>query len=273
MNEQKGDLGSPIALGRTAELYSWGERQVLKLFRDGWPGEWVEGEARLARLVLASGLSAPAVGELVKLHDRLGLVYERLEGPSLLRDMSSKPWRLLPAARLLAELHAGIHERLAPQFPAQRQSLASKIQRGTGLSLADREAALELLDRLPDGERLCHGDFHPDNILMTSRGPVIIDWMNAAFGNPLADVARTSLLIQVGTPASGRAVRWLLLFGRRWFHQVYLDRYFQLRPDGREQLDAWLALNAAARLAEGIAEEQERLVAIVREHLASGILT
>lgn len=41
-------------------------------------------------------------------------------------------------------------------------------------------------------------DFHPDNVLLAARGPVIIDWPDATRGQPLADVARTSLLLRLG---------------------------------------------------------------------------
>ncbi len=42
--------------------------------------------------------------------------------------------------------------------------------------------------------RLLHGDFHPNNILYTASGPVVIDWSFASSGDPLLDVARTLAL-------------------------------------------------------------------------------
>jgi hypothetical protein len=35
---------------------------------------------------------------------------------------------------------------------------------------------------------LVHGDFHPENVLLTDDGPVIIDWSDAAVAHPLVDV-------------------------------------------------------------------------------------
>jgi aminoglycoside phosphotransferase (APT) family kinase protein len=63
---------------------------------------------------------------------------------------------------------------------------------------------LEGLERLPQGAALCHFDFHPDQVLMTQRGPVVIDWMTAFRGHPLADVARSCVLLSFGqAPNSG----------------------------------------------------------------------
>jgi hypothetical protein len=33
-------------------------------------------------------------------------------------------------------------------------------------------------------------------MLITDKGPIIIDWMNATCSHPLADVARSSLLLE-----------------------------------------------------------------------------
>jgi len=128
-----------------------------------------------------------------------------------------------------------------------------------------KEQALEALERLPDGDALCHGDFHPDNILMSPRGPVIIDWPDATSGHPLADVARSSLLMRVGGLPPGTARRWLVESMRALFHAVYVRRYFGLRPGAREQLAAWQLPVAAARLSEDIPEERERVLALVKE--------
>ena len=76
-------LGKPIALGRTAEIYAWEEGQVLKLFHDWLSANRVEYEAQISRAVHTSGLPVPAVGEVVEINGRLGLIYERVVGPSM----------------------------------------------------------------------------------------------------------------------------------------------------------------------------------------------
>lgn len=263
-------LGDPIALGRTAEIYAWEEDQILKLFRHWFPADGVEYEGRIARMVHAVGLPVPAVGEVVETNGRLGLIYERVEGSSMLETFKSEPWTLFRFARLLAELQADMHACTVPELPSQRQRLENKIQAAEMLAPDMQEAGLKALDKMPDGDRLCHGDFHPDNILMTAQGPVIIDWIDATRGNPLADVARTLLLLSLGAPPPGTSARWLLDAARHWFHTAYLKRYFQLRPSDQRQLTAWQPVIAAARLSENIPEEQGRLVALVKAGLAQG---
>jgi aminoglycoside phosphotransferase (APT) family kinase protein len=263
-------LGRPIALGRTAEVYAWEEGYIVKLFRDWMPVDWVDNEAHIARAVYAAGLPVPAIGEVVKVNGRVGLVYERVAGVSMLEAFRVKPWMLFRYARILAQLHVDMHACAVPELPSQRQRLEDRIRESGVLSAEAREAVLKALDKEPDGDNLCHGDFHPDNVLVTAEGPVIIDWMDATRGNPVSDVARTSLLLSKGAlpPETAVLARWVIGIMREWFHKVYLRQYFQLSLGDQEQLATWQPVIAAARLWENITEEKEQLVAQVEAGLS-----
>lgn len=261
-------LGKPIALGRTAEIYAWEESQVLKLFQDWFSADGVEYEAQIARAVHTSGLPVPAVGEVVEINGRLGLIYERVVGPSMSEYLETKPWMFLRAARVLAELHADMHaSNILPELPSQRQRLEDKIRSAAVLPPDLRQAGLRSLDQMPDGDRLCHGDFHPGNILMTARGPIIIDWIDATRGNPVADVARTWVMLSA-LSAPGLSIPWFVKVLLSWFLKTYLKRYFQLQPSDQQQFTAWLPIVAAARLSENISEIQEWLLAQVKAGLS-----
>lgn len=80
-------LGEPIARGTVADIYAWGEDQILKLFLDWVPAHGAEWEAQAARAVHAAGLAAPAVGEIIEVDDGLGLISERVEGVSVAEDV------------------------------------------------------------------------------------------------------------------------------------------------------------------------------------------
>ena len=255
-----GELPTRLAAGRTAEIYPWGEGKVLKLFMPDVSQAAVEQEARVSRAVWMSGLHVPGVGEIVTVQERYGLVLERVEGPSLLARLFRQPWSAFQVGHLMAELHAQIHATAANGFPGLSDRLEGRIQAQSVLPAPLRQAVLALLTHLPGGERICHGDFHPDNILMTGSGPVVIDWNDASSGNPLADVARTLLLVEIGEPPVSQLSSWLLTLVRRWVVFAYLRRYFQLRPEGADQLKRWRPVVAAARLEEHIDSETDLLV-------------
>ena len=254
-------LGQPLAYGRTAEIYAWGPGQVLKLFYDWYDPESVEYEARIARAIQENGLPVPAIGEILRVNGRLGLVYQRVDGPSLWEEMMRRPWLVMHYARQMAALHIRMHANPGPTgIPDQHDRLERKIMEAKGLPEMLKRKGSATLASMPPGDRLCHGDFHPFNILMAATGEVVIDWIDATRGNPLADVARTSILVTGAIEAGQIKGAWprLLL---QLMHSAYLDQYFQLRPGGREEYRRWLPIVAAARVSEGILELEDWLIA------------
>jgi Phosphotransferase enzyme family len=147
-------LGQPIAQGLTAEVYVWDETRILKLFRDGRSPDQVAYEARIARVVHAAGLPVPAVGEIVGVNGRRGLLYERVDGLSMIDSMGQQLWTLSQSARLWAELHADMHARsTVPELPSQRaelrvlRSAPQPLQGGEGIGATSQtELALEVVD-------------------------------------------------------------------------------------------------------------------------------
>ena len=262
-----------LAEGRTAEVFAWGDGAVVKLFRDWVPLDQAEHEAQIARAVSASGLPVPWVGEIVDVDGRAGLVYERVDGPSLLDSFMKRPWTLRPTALILARLHAELHKtRIAAAVPAQRQRLVDKIDRAELLSPALRSRALEALAGLPDGDVLCHGDFHPGNILMPPSGPIIIDWIDATRGHPHADIARTLIIARFGVARGGPVAQRVLRAGVLGLLSIYEREYGRLCGTTRADVALWLPVVAAARIEEGV-DEAEALAAFVEQSLAPSTTT
>ncbi|MEE9592571.1 MAG: aminoglycoside phosphotransferase family protein [Thermoplasmata archaeon] len=258
-----------MGVGRTAEVLAWGDDLVLKLFYEGYPARWAEAEALATRSVQREGLPVPRVEGVTEVDGRSGIIFQRVDGPSMLAYVSRPPWPVTRMAHVLADLHARMHALRLPELPPLQSALEERIQNALGLSAEEKEAVLGALAVLPEGEGVCHMDFHPDNVLMSPDGPVIIDWMDAHTGHPLADAARTLLMLQMGEPPPGTSGRWLINLLRRRFHRAYLKRYGRLRPAPAADLKAWRLPIAAARLGDGIPEERDRLLAMVRADLSA----
>jgi thiamine kinase-like enzyme len=123
---------------------------------------------------------------------------------------------------------------------------------------------------LPAGQQVCHMDFHPDNILYSPNGPIVIDWMTAAMGSPYADVARTSVILRFGSlpPGVPEQIRLGLETLRNQFEKEYLQSYIQNEENQRAQVEQWFLPIMAARLCEGILkEEKDTLVKQIHQKL------
>jgi aminoglycoside phosphotransferase (APT) family kinase protein len=106
----------------------------------------------------------------------------------------------------------------------------------------------ELLERLPGGGALCHCDFHPNNVIMSSRGLIAIDWAVGSRGNPLADLARSWLIsrLWLSVFSEGRSGRTRSMWSTFW--ATYLCRYAELRPWAEDELTNWQIVMTAASL-------------------------
>jgi thiamine kinase len=260
-------LGQPIAAGRTAEIYAWEAGQVLKLFRPGWEEADANYEAYKARAVHAAGLPAPAVGDVVQVGPRFGIVYERVEGIPFVHPIRTQPWALRRQAEQFADLHWQISQARADNLPPLRPRLERAVQRAADLPEDARRTVLALLETLPDGQAICHGDFHPENITLTERGPVILDWMDATQGSPLADAARSAYLLAKAALPPDMPGKLLIQLIRERFTRTYLNIHLARLECDPQEWSAWQTVIAAGRLAENIPHERKRLLQLVQSGL------
>lgn len=153
--------GPLIGSGRSADVYDIGAGRVLRRYRMRAD---VETEATVMRYLDQAGFPVPKVYDA----DGPDLVMERLDGRDMLVDLERRPWRARQHARLLAEMHNRLHQIPAPPgFP----------------------------EPFGPGDTVLHLDLHPGNVMLTSRGPVVIDWSNRAVGPAGADVALAYLIM------------------------------------------------------------------------------
>lgn len=157
---------------------------------------------------------------------------------------------MFAAIRQVADLQAKIHATPGPaELPAQHERLRVAIEESPVLTPAQKKQALDALAELPDGTATCHGDFHPENILFTARGPLVIDWGSASRGAPLGDVACTARLIQIANlpPWTPTYMHQLLKCSRILLRRAYIRRYLQHHPGSRQDIRKWQGVyNAAA---------------------------
>jgi aminoglycoside phosphotransferase (APT) family kinase protein len=237
-------LGARIGAGRVAELFAYGTR-VIKLHRRA-PREAVLREATNQATAAALGVPAPAVWGVHEVAGRWGIVMDRVEGASFLAQAQRTP---AEGPRLLArmvELQLQLHGRAADHLVDTKRRLARRIADAAILG-ERRLQLLAALAAMPEGDRLCHGDFHPENILGESGRAWVIDWADATRGDAAADACRSYLILRHHAEP---------------FAAPYLDAYCGASGAARDRVLAWLPFIAAARLVEDVPEEAERLLAL-----------
>jgi tRNA A-37 threonylcarbamoyl transferase component Bud32 len=263
-------LGERIGRGNTADIYALGSDQILKVFRDP---KLLELERQISSVIEELAVITPSYYGTVDIDGLTGLAYERILGPSMLEFLMDRPEKAAEYGHQLAQIHAKLN---SVKATGRLQSIKSRLaDTVSGIRLAGfesfRGAIVSLLSELPGGDHLCHGDFHPGNVLLSQQGPVIIDWMTAVSGPAQADAARTIMILRHAVlPAelSEVAIRTFAQF-RTVLLQTYEDTYLKLTGYNRMEIAKWELPLMAARLGESIPDEEQRtLLAIIQAKLS-----
>jgi aminoglycoside phosphotransferase (APT) family kinase protein len=184
-------VGRLLASGRDSDIFEYGPGLVLRRSREG---RSMAGEAQTMEYARQHGYPVPAVDELGD--DATSLVMERIDGPSMVAALGRRPWTVRRQGAVLADLHRRLHEIPGPDF----------------LSPAP----------IGRGDRLVHLDLHPLNVMIGAHGPVVIDWSNAANGDPAVDVGLAWVLMAAGEVPDAGLKGAVLGFGRSMLVNSFL---------------------------------------------------
>ncbi len=175
--------GPLLASGRDADIFECGPGLVLRRARSG---RSMVAEAQTMEYVRSHGYPVPAVEEVGE--DGSELVMERIYGSSMVDFMSKRPWTIRHQGAVLADLHRRLHKIPPPD------SLPSAP--------------------VGQGESFLHMDLHPLNVMVSAKGPIVIDWPNAARGDPSVDIGLAWVLMAAGDVPSGRLIGAVLGWAR-----------------------------------------------------------
>ncbi|MHC0035399.1 phosphotransferase family protein [Pseudoneobacillus sp. C159] len=266
------NLGALLGRGNTAEVFQMGEKDVIKLFYNFIPNEFIEKEFEISNIIHQLGVPSPQAKKITEHDQRWGIIYERVGGKSFTEILSSKPFSLKKNARYFAELQARFHQKNTIQLPAQKAIFSRHIS-GTDLLTDDeKETILEYLGKLPEGYQVCHGDYHSDNIVVKDGDAKILDWMTCASGNPYGDVARTFMIMRYSylSESMPKMTKYSIQLIRKLLCKFYLDSYIKQTGASKEAIFKWMLPVMAARLVEGVPNpEKQFLLVKIREELAA----
>lgn len=180
-----------INVGSESELRHYGPNHVV---RTSTYHSDLSREAEALEILTQAGFPAP------KLKERLSpssLVMERIDGPTMLEDLVSRPWTLARHAKNLARLHRALGKVSAPPE----------------------------WDRVSEGDSIVHLNLHPATIRINSGRPVVLNWNRSACGCPAFDAAVTYVILRT-SESDNRGLGRLLIIGvRKRFAKIFIKEF------------------------------------------------
>ena len=233
-----------VGEGATTKIYRDGDK-AIKLYVSAPPDE-PENEAKLQAYAIKMGLPVPCVYGVWKIDESTtALDMKYIPGKPLIHEGMDKEERL-NAIQILAKLQCTVHAITADGLPKQSERLIWKIERNKYIDKFTKDKLINLINSLgTQSNKLCHGDFHPLNIMFDGNRYWIIDWVDTTSGNPLADACRTYIIFKQYLSRSAG---------------IYLRCFCKEAKVTQDDVLAWLPIIAAARMAENMDDKARAIL-------------
>lgn len=260
-----------IAQGGQAQIYEYGDGKVLRVLRNPKDAELLQYEIEITKALQGSGVSVPEMYESLTVEDKPAVIVQRINGISMLDDMKRHPLQLRKEAKTLASLHLKVSQNMVPGLKPARGRARYLTEQAQELSAEAKAFVQKQIDLLPDDSALCHGDFHPGNILKADGRNYIIDWFGAYQGDILSDVAHTVLILKKVPrfPGVGAAAYTVMRITGGMIANVYLNAFRSLTDFDPDRFGRWLVVKAAERCCYGMPAEKPALMHFIEKCMQS----
>lgn len=257
-----------LAQGGQADIYELDDTKVIRVLRNSKDEKSLKTEMSIMKDLKSKGKAVPEVYEYLKINGRPSIIMERLKGGTMLDEIKKSPLKLLSLAEKLASLQMEVSDYAEGlSIISINERAAYLIPKAKMLDTELKEFVLGILRTMPNGNNICHGDFHPGNIIIADRKYYVIDWFGATSGSKFSDIAHTYLLLKNAPklPSLSKLHNFIIGFSGKLIAGKYISTCAKLQPFDYSEFSKWMVIRAAERISYGMPTEKETLIKFIGE--------
>jgi tRNA A-37 threonylcarbamoyl transferase component Bud32 len=255
-----------LAHGGQADIYDLGNGRIFRVPRREMDFDRIRYEYDVYVSLKDSGIAAPRVYELVMIDKVPAIIMQKVSGMSMMEMIRQRPFSIAQKAKELAGLHNEVLEVTAAETIVNEKTKAEYcLNASEYLDNAIKQFLLGILAELPEQNYLCHGDFHPGNIIFSDGTYYLIDWSAASRGDFVSDIAHTYILLKVVpcVPGVGFFMHAIQRFLGKIMAKKYLKHIRRIRPFAYDIFNKWVLIKAAERTYYGLPSEKKQLARFI----------
>ena len=188
-----------IGAGGNGAVYRVSEDEIVKVNFNPETYDNLEQELAKAKEAFFLGIPTAISFDLVDCGEgKKGVVYEIIKSSTLGENIQKDPSRMeeltekyIEQLNLLHSVHTD-----NPVFGSAKESYRKQVEAASKF-LTEEEGELlnQILEALPEGDRLVHGDAHPKNIMIQNGEMLWIDMEGMSVGHPIYDLISIAVIL------------------------------------------------------------------------------
>ena len=186
-----------IGSGGHGKVYKLDDETIIKIYHDNSSLSIIEQEREYAKNAFVNGVPSAIAYDVVETEEGYGVVFEMAGATTVSKYIMEHPEKLQECAVKLGTLLKTLNSTEADpklygdikQIYLERAKIAEKY-----FTEEENAQIVKLINAIPDGNGMIHGDFHTNNVMVQSDGElVLIDMADISRGNAIYDIGGTFL--------------------------------------------------------------------------------
>ncbi len=186
-----------IGRGGHGKVYRIDDETIIKVYHDNSPLELIEKEREYAKNAFVNGIPSAIAYDIVETEEGYGLVFEMAGATTVSKYIMDHPDKLAEYAVKFGNLLKALNTTEAdPKLYGDIRQIYLKRAKNAEKYFTEEENAqiIKMINSIPDGNSMIHGDYHTNNVMVQSDGELIlIDMADISRGNSLFDIGGTFL--------------------------------------------------------------------------------
>ncbi|MBQ2006982.1 MAG: anti-sigma factor antagonist [Bacteroidales bacterium] len=244
-----------IGAGGNGAVYRVSEDEIVKVNYDPDTYEGLDKELAKAKEAFLLGIPTAISFDLVDCGDgKRGVVYETIKSRTLGETIQSCPERMeeltdryIEQLNILHAVHTDNHV-----FGSAKDNYKKQVESASKyLSEEEGKMLQQILEVLPEGDRLVHCDAHPKNIMIQNGDMLWIDMEGMAVGHPIYDLISISAVLNgVRTDEITMGICGMDIATVLKFKECFIRKYF--KTEDEEMIKKYSSLIDVLRLIRAI---------------------
>lgn len=144
-----------LGKGNIAEVFEYGNEKVCKLFFEGYPDEYAALEFQNAREMYKNKIRISKPFQMITIENRKGIIYERIEGRTLLNIIMENETNLDMLLNTFVNLQINILSHHTKNVLSYKEYLIAILKN----KKINNQVILNAINVLPDDDCLLHGEY------------------------------------------------------------------------------------------------------------------